>query len=453
MRKILFPVILACVLVSGVSCLDDVNKVTTPQAAITSFVVGYYNVRFHDKTWENGDTIVNIREAGVLYPMTIDQVRNRIYNIESLAFGSDVSAVTTSLSGTGTIVYSYSDDPEGAVYLWSGYDSINFTRPLVFSAISSDGSFKRDYTVQLNVHKVFPDSLLWSAADSTGFVPLENACAVILNDTLYNFGTDGSGVLSVVTKDIKAGSWSAPASLSGIPSTGWRGVVISCGNKLYAQSGSSVYGSSDGLNWTETKSGIKSLIRKVSADGKVWAVTADSSMVCTTDMADWTVLGKIPAGFPDSVAVAAEYPLSTNPSISRTVLAGIGSDSLYASVWTINSNDTVWVETDAPADAILRLPAMADFSMIRYDGHLFAFGAGLSDFRESSDNGITWYLCDTYADYYCSWNRYMQMPEPLRGYNGGFSYVVDRYGSIWIMTSDGQVWRGAITRLDKRAGS
>lgn len=40
--------------------------------------------------------------------------------------------------------------------------------------------------------------------------------------------------------------------------------------------------------------------------------------------------------------------------------------------------------------------------------------------------------------------------KKLKGYEGDFSYAVDRLGSIWLMTADGQVWRGTVTRLDKR---
>ena len=450
MRRVLSAVIIACVLASCVSCMDDVKKEVSPQAAITSFVVGYYNVRFHDKTKDYKDTVRYFREGGVVYPMTIDQIHNRIYNVDSLAFGSNVKAVTTSVNGVGVIAYSYADDPEEVVYRWSAYDTIDFSRPLVFSAISSDGSFKRDYTVQLNVRKVFPDSLHWSQADSTGFTGLESPASVIVNDTLYCFGIDGGGNLSVVSRNIVSGTWSAPAALSGIPAVGWRGNVVSFGDSLYAQSGTSVYRSVDGLAWTEVKSGIKSLFSRATPDGKVWALATDSTIICSADMNSWSVVCKAPAGFPDSLAVAAEYPLATNQSIRRTVLVGLGADSLNASVWTINSGDTLWTEIDKPENTGLRLPAMENLSVIRYDGHLFAFGGDLSGFRQSNDNGITWYQCDMRADYFSSWNRYMQMPSGLNGYSGHFSYAVDRLGTIWIMTSAGQVWRGAITRLDKR---
>jgi hypothetical protein len=58
-------------------------------------------------------------------------------------------------------------------------------------------------------------------------------------------------------------------------------------------------------------------------------------------------------------------------------------------------------------------------------------------------------MCNSYVEDYSSWNRYMQLPAALKGYASGFTAVADVNGYIWIMTDDGHVWRGAITRLKK----
>lgn len=451
MKRTFFSIIiLAFALVSVVSCLKDTETEKTPQAAITSFVVGYYNVRYQDIDQQGNDSITYYRGGGVLFPMTIDQVNNRIYNIDSLDYGSDVDAVTTSVSGVGTVLYYYSDNPN-VIYYWSGYDSIDFTpaRGVVFRMVSSDGTYRRDYKVQLNVRKVFPDSLLWSQADSTGFTALREPCAVILNDSLYNFGLDNDDALGVVSRSITEGSWTAPSALKGIPSAGWGRNVVVSGGKIYAQSGSSIYGSLNGRDWTEVKSGIKCLVRTDGENDVIWAVDTDGNIIKTSDMSEWINVSKMPEGFPDSAAIAFDYPLATNKSIKRTVLAGLGNNNV--SVWTTLSTDNVWSQIDAPANTSLRFPLMQNLSVIRYDDKLYAFGKGLNGFHQSSDNGITWYWCSPYVkNNETSWNRYMQFPKNMKGYDGDFSYAVDRLGCIWVMTSDGQVWRGAVTRLDKR---
>jgi len=279
---------------------------------------------------------------------------------------------------------------------------------------------------------------------------LKDPCAVVLNDTLYNFGKDTTGVLMMTSKSINGGVWSFPAALTGLGSDGWSRNVIAFKDTMYLQSGTRVYGSSDGISWTEVKSDIKSLVRTDAGSNAVWAITTDSCIIRSTDMNEWTSYGKMPSGFPDSTAVSLDYALATNNSISKTILVGMADDSLYASGWTILSTDSVWSRIDAPQDVNWRLPLMKESSVMKYDGKLYAFGTGFDCFRQSNDNGITWYICDRLADENSTYNRYMQLPKPLNGFDGSFSYAVDGFGTIWILTDDGQVWRGAITRLDKR---
>ena len=64
-------ILLLAVLLSCVSCFTEKENSTTPQAAITTFIIGYYNVGFHDVNDSGRDTVVYNREGGVMYPMTI----------------------------------------------------------------------------------------------------------------------------------------------------------------------------------------------------------------------------------------------------------------------------------------------------------------------------------------------------------------------------------------------
>ena len=442
-------ILLLAALLSCVSCLKEDNSYKTPQAVITSFNLGYYNVRFQERNIQGHDTLVYLREGGAMFPMTVDQVNNRIFNVDSLSYGSDVSKVTTTVYGSGTIGYRYMDDPMNKYY-WSTVDSIDFTRELQFMVMSSDESFTRVYDVKLNVRKVFPDSLLWSAPDTTGFPVLSGISSAVRNDSLFCFGTDTLGNPSVSYRSVSAGTWNGANAMTGITDAGWSHRVTVFNGQFCTVSGGSVLVSADAVNWTSVKSGVKSLITAIQDYGTLWAVSQDGNLLKTTDMADWTTVQTVPAGFPDSAAVMYSYPLATNASITRNVVAGMSADTLNASVWTILSGDTVWTQMDIPADERLRLPASAYLTLLRYDDALFSLGQGLDGFRQSNDNGITWYMCNEYVEDYSSWNRYMQLPKSLKGYSSGFSAATDSKGYIWIMTDDGRVWRGAITRLKKK---
>lgn len=446
-KRLIFSVLSCGLLAFNASCLKSSEEEKTPEASITSFVVGYYNVKFHDVNVQRRDTIVYEREGGVMYPMTIDQINNRIYNIDSLAYGSVLDSVTCSIGYRGTVSYRYDDD--GSVYEWNSYGALNFTRPLTFIVTSTDGSYVRTYDFKLNVSTVFPDSVLWSNADSVGFPKLDGPCAAFCDDTLYHFGTDSNGLLKVAYRDVTKGVWSV-AAVSGIPVSGWGHTVIAWNDSLYSVSGNNLYVSHNGTDWKLSCSGISAIIPTVNGNGCIWAVTTSDDIVRTTDMKQWITVQKKPQGFVDSVAVAVVSPLETNPKITRTILIGNKTGEKYSRVWTMLSTDTEWTQIDFPSNDALCLPAYKSLSVIWYDDVLFAFGKGLDGFRQSYDNGLTWYYCDRYADYTSSWNRYMQLPAAIKGKDTGFSYATDSYGGIWIMTCDGQVWRGAITRLDKR---
>ena len=439
-------ILLLAALLSCISCLTDDKSYKTPQAAITSFTIGYYNVKFHDMNIHGRDTLVDVREGGVMYPMTIDQVNNRIFNADSMAYGSDISKVTTSVYGEGTIGYRYMDEPE-TMYLWSSSDSIDFTRKLQFVAVSSDESYTRTYDIEVNVRKVFPDSLLWAGSDTVGFPVLAGISSAIRNDSVYCFGTDTTGNPSVTFRSVTGGNWNGAVHMSGLTGDGWSHRITVSGGSFYTVSSGSLYVSSDGINWNSIKSGIKSVLVTADDYGELWAISQDSNIVRSTDMTEWTIIQSVPENFPDSAAVIFSYPLATNSSLTRSVLAGLANDTLYASVWTILTGDTIWTEVDAPAKKELRLPYAGSLAVIRYDGSLFSLGQGLDNFRQSNDNGITWYQCDRYVEDYSSWNRYMQLPSALKGYESGFTAATDSNGFIWIMTDDGQVWRGAINRL------
>lgn len=440
-------ILLLAALFSCISCLTDDKSYKTPQAAITSFTIGYYNVKFHDMNIHRRDTLVNVREGGVMYPMTIDQVNNRIFNVDSMAYGSDISKVTTGVYGVGTIGYKYLDEPE-VLYLWSSYDSIDFTRQLQFIVKSTDETYTRTYDIDVNVRKVFPDSLLWTGPDTVGFPVLSGIMSVVRNDSIFCFGTDTAGVASVSYRSVASGNWNGVNHISGFAADGWSHRVALSNGQFFTVSNGSLYSSSDGLNWNSVKSGIKSVILSGEDYGVLWAISQDSNIVKSEDMTEWTTIQRVPQDFPDSAAVIFSYPLSTNTSLSRSVLAGLGDDTVYASVWTILTGDTIWTKVDAPARKELRLPAK-ELSVIRYDGALFGLSQGLDGFRQSNDNGITWYFCDSYVEDYSSWNRYMQLPLDLQGYDKGYAVAADSKGFIWIMTDDGRVWHGAINRLRK----
>ena len=98
---------------------------------------------------------------------TIDQLTGRIFNIDSLPFGTKIEKVVCTitaassyaLSGIEVSPYAY---PDSTYYLNNLSDSINFSAPVKFVVHAYDQVTTKVYMAQVNIHQVVPDSMVWS---------------------------------------------------------------------------------------------------------------------------------------------------------------------------------------------------------------------------------------------------------------------------------------------------
>lgn len=442
---------LPAVLALTVSCFEDTKVETSPYAAITSFRLGYFNVVKNDVSYQRRDTLIEVRQSGTMYPMTIDQTANRIYNRDSLAHGSILNSVTCTVGAYGNVYYMYDDVKDSLIMKWSSDVTIDFTRPLKFYAVSTDESFFREYAFSLNVHKVDPDSMSWHGSSNPGVAGFNQKAAVCRDDVIFDFCT-GSGNKPLVTwRDVRGGVWSAPVALEGLGSDEWSGTVSLFRGMFYTVCGKTLFSSADGVTWTSAGAALSILFPAMTETGEMWAVDTEGMLVSSTDMSSWRKEQEVPSGFPDRSAFLFCDTLATNADILRYVLAGQvpEGDSLHSSVWTRLSGDRSWTRQTDALNGALELPVLDNLSIISYDGSLFAFGTPLEEFWQSMDHGLTWRKCDRYADYYTTYNNFMQFPGDLKGVNASVACTTDSYGGIWIVTGDGQVWRGAINRLNR----
>ena len=152
------------------SCLntDEVTEFSS-NASITAFGI---------------DTIY-----GVEYDFEIDQIRNLIYNRDSLPVSADTiidKTLITTLSTAGMAVMSGDT-------LFNAEDSVNLlpamnksgSEGMKFKVYAADGITTRTYTLQVRVHRQDPDSLVWKnmPSFSTAINPGEQK-AVVFNDEL-----------------------------------------------------------------------------------------------------------------------------------------------------------------------------------------------------------------------------------------------------------------------------
>lgn len=456
------------VLVLLVSCLgnDDVYEYSS-EAAITSFSIGSFNYKSNYINIFGHDTIVDISTSGALYPMTIDQKNNVIYNNDSLPYGSDLNSVLTSIASTGVVLYrSIHSDNTYTDTVWTSKDSVNLSKPTNFIVLSDDLSYKRVYEVRVNIHKLNPDSMKWQKTNLPVSQVLINQTALLKNDSIFVFGKDNLGRMAMIGLDCNTRSFGNKIVINDLDATKWTQCISLFRDTLYTLQDGILFCSVNGSDWAlvNTNIAFNQLIQfngTKTSGGYAWAIGADNKIVSSKDMRTWISVQDAPTSFPDSFISGLCYTLPTNENIFRNIIVGIDNDSNepYASVWTKLSTESKWTEMTYSSSNDLRCPRLNNLYVIYYDEDLFAFGGksqngfgsipGLNGFFQSSDNGVTWRNCEKFDNGYCTWNKYMEFPNWFKGRDVGFTGVTDANGYIWIFTDQGEVSYGAINRLAK----
>jgi len=452
------------------SCLGHDEYDVYPDAAITKLVLGNVKVYYFDTDTEGKDTLVYKTIAGKYYKFNIDQKNNLVYNTDSFPYRSDLTRVLATISGTGNIYYQkFHSDGTSVDTLYTTTDSIDFSKPMNLYAQSTDGSYSRTYELRVGVHTMDPDSMKWkhyTASETNGII---DASAFVRSDTLYVLGTKGGvkGMTSANTADM---AWNAFTPFSGLEDDAdTEGAILHDGT-FYLLDKGKLFSSSDAKVWNKvsTTHSFKRLISDAGSpysDGKAWAISSDSNLLCSEDMVSWSEIQQIDSDFPDSRLFIFHSPLLSNKNIMRSILTGLDTDNAdnrFTSVWTRLSTDSIWQEVNPSLKSPLRCPWLNNLAMIWYDGELMAFGSsGIAEsdsgtipeafqgFWESSDHGISWRDCSKVWDEYSTWRYKMQFPDNLKGNTDSFSFATDFHGYIWIITDNSGIWRGAVNKMVK----
>ena len=157
-RFIYIGCLLACSVMLA-SCLgkDDDEVTYYDDTAITAFSLGTlkYNKRV------NADSVANTTLDCSGYKFYIDQQKRIIYNPDSLPVGVDVSKTVASVSVKNSASVVLKDNDSDSLSYWASSDSIDFTQPRILRVYNHNGEY-REYTVSVNVHKQYGDTLAWS---------------------------------------------------------------------------------------------------------------------------------------------------------------------------------------------------------------------------------------------------------------------------------------------------
>ncbi len=400
----------------------------------------------------------------------IDQVNGRIFNPDSLPFGTEVGKVVctvTSATGTYSIEVTQEALPDSTFY-WNKEDSLDFSKPVKFVTAAYDGITKKTYIAEVNIHQVVPDSMTWElyASNVLGFSAKDRKVVVREDgngEYYYMYAENESGGYSLHVSSVSDAKTWTNLTLDGLP----KGEV--CLSQMTEYEGAlyapttkgALLCSEDGQSWTvaDQPNDVKALLGAVPVvDGNVSRQSSflsaiissegDLRFACMNAEGQWTLGDDVPDGFPVSGFGALTYYSSGSKQNSLTVVAGRDkSGVLLNSAWATMNGRQWALLTDVESDYFDEREGVM---LSSYDGKFCLIG-GIDDAGEarkdiyfSTDQGVTWALSDTLT----------VMPDDYAA-RGFASVAVDKDNFMLIFggkeagsTVDlDQIWRGRINRL------
>ena len=452
MKRIVVSLI--CPIIIGLfftSCLPDAEETElSSSVALLSFSINDLKTQ-HTVTLDNGkdSTYTVIMNTSDLR-FAIDHEQGLVYNMEPIAYGTDVTHVVPSLSADGYVSYYKGEEKMG----YSSGDTINFTNPVTFTIVSYDEMFSRDYRICINVSETDPKVTYWEQIETTTFPSglFVAQKAVTKDEQLYVLGCDAEGKYYTTSTAINDGvQWSDATEWCGIEAN----ADVDCssvtlfGGKFYVLVNSTLYCSVDGIVWEVVAEDNISCLFAVTegVSPTVWGIS-ENVFVSSMDMFTWNAATQYAANGIKRVAYFNEA-LRTNPYIQRTIVVGTLEQmtDTCAKVWSKLSTERVWTEVIPVGENIYGCPNLENLAVISYRGMMYAFGGkglGLRDVPvkafeacyESRDNGVTWRVRD----------NAFSLSEDFVGRDENFSAIVDNQNRVWIIWSEsGEVWRGVWT--------
>lgn len=152
-----FSLVLAGALMFSACSSKEESYYEPDQANLGGVAVKGFSLKANSKVLNNLDSVF----------FSIDLNTARIFNADSLPYGTDVSSLAVSLTtdACSKVTILAPGEEEEIDYLTDESVKINFSKGAVkLHLVSYDGEHSRDYDIKVNVHNVVPDSLYWSEA-------------------------------------------------------------------------------------------------------------------------------------------------------------------------------------------------------------------------------------------------------------------------------------------------
>ncbi|MBQ9642034.1 MAG: hypothetical protein IJV06_10830 [Bacteroidaceae bacterium] len=441
------------------ACLKKDEDSGESHCAITAFSVGSIT-SYVTTTDGSGNSVTTKRTvAGSDIFFSIDQKAGTITNVDELPNWISLTKVLPTFSSFGDVFLVDGDYIYG---ITSGTDSLDVSVPRKLACFSTDGLYRKDYTLTMRKRAEVSDTILWerlSAADlklttghraltmSVSYKDADGTDSLVRRMFVFSEDEDGS---PAVSSSLDGVSWLPMEALaSGSDRLDYQSVTVHQG-KLYALNEQGwLFSSTElskGLVWTEV--GDAGLQRLLGSDGLYLYGYDGTKIVATRDLENWTSAGEQDvAALPEHSIYCFASTSKTNGDLTMVMMGGITSvDEQHGVTWyktsSLNSEyNEPWSYIQVTGDNAYGCPRLLEQSTVCYNGCLYAMGRRLQSdgsykfegFYRSEDNGIAWHLQKT------KW----LLPKDLNAADGPASIMVIG-NRVYVVQMGGRVWRGEI---------
>lgn len=432
-------------IISFTSCLSNETTSTTERdgnCAVTSVTLGNLPRTIYTKTATGNDTAYTAVVAGSAYPMYIDQLKQEIYNPDSLPINTNVSKIVFSaISADGDLYY---HTASGQETLYTSTDTLDFSKPVYFTCRSSDGEQSRTYLVKVNVHQSQSEAFSWTTAATANeafngvtaqrmFIMGQELVVVAVKDGLPT-------VMRASTTD--ASVWNT-ANIAGLSQIAPEEVVMFDG-KLYYADNFALKCSANGTEWSaiDTNQPVERIVGV--GKNEVFAI-ANGQIYSSTDLIQWQIeeTNDDIAQLPAQNVVSTWADMTFNSNFYYTMIGGAdknGHSVIWKKITDIKGvNTEAWTLYPQTEETKHAFPQTQQTILLNYDAKQIAFGLAngqLSPFYISTDAGRSW------IEQTGSYN----LPQGIEATS--FSAALDADNHIWLATApEGKVICGRLNRL------
>ncbi len=176
-------------------CSDDTDPYgsTSQDCMVSAVSLGTLYRTIHTKDSKGNDSTYTVTVRGAYYPMSIDQINNRIFNADSLPYGTDISRVVFStFSATGVLGIKALVTGKDSIFTYTDTTNFDTPEPREISVYTSDLLRHRSYTIELRVHQ--QDGEEWNWQNFGQVNPLHGLTklrTLVENDSIYVWGYNG----------------------------------------------------------------------------------------------------------------------------------------------------------------------------------------------------------------------------------------------------------------------